>query len=76
MQGIPPCAALQRIFLARQCCMLSTLSSWQCIEHRAIPDLLVVDGGVPGMAAVLVPFMKQCLLVHHLHAQIQAHDSR
>ena len=80
MQGIPSCVALQRTFLARQ--------YWHAFEAiflavRRAPcnsaagvGLLVLDGGVPGMAAVLVPFMKQCLLVHHLHAQIQAHDSR
>ena len=41
--------------------------------------LLVVDGGVPGMAAVLIPLcstMKQRLLVHRPHVESQAHKSR
>jgi hypothetical protein len=83
MQGIPSCVALQRTFLARQ--------YWHAFEAiflavRRAPcnsaagvGLLVLDGGVPGMAAALVPLcstMNQCLPVYHPHAESQAHDSR
>jgi hypothetical protein len=70
VQGIPSCVALQRTFLARQ--------YWHAFEaiflavrrapcnYAAGVGLLVVDGGVPGIAAVLVPLcstMNQCLSV-------------
>ena len=79
VQGIPSCATLQRTFLARQ--------YWHAFEaiflavrrasynSAARIGLLVVDGGVPGMAAALVPLrstVKQCLLVHRPHIESQS----